>query len=259
MFIMCSIHTALITAVGLVGVFFNIRMLSSCYRSKTKYTFLQTIWPLVICLVVYQVSILSMNTVAAWKGLHVQHGECCSALYVLVSTFLTFFAGGNLMVILAIESRNAMACHTQELFPTCKFFATAVLSLAFAVSVIIRCSCCRPDFALHLIAISTIVVVTIVVLLLVACGSCLQPKPPLPKTSLPNRCKKNNGTTLFITLFLLCIVVAVTQILSPHAFQPILYLLIMNATAGIALPLAFNDLIYLRSEVENEMKIVVII
>lgn len=249
-----------------MGVFFNLRMLLSCYKNKTKYTSLRKIWTLAICLIVYQVSILAMNTVGAWKELEVkQHEGHCSAIYLLVSTFMTFFVGGNLMVIVAIESRDPMANRNRELFPTCELLTTALLSLGISLFVMIRWySSCHQDFAFHLMVFSVIVAITIIVFLLfVASGSCLQldhttPKPQKLKTSLPNLCTKSKGSLIFVALFLMCIGAAVTQYSSPQAFQPVLYLLIMNATVGIALPLAFNDLIYSSSEVENETKIAVI-
>ncbi|KAL9983579.1 hypothetical protein ACROYT_G005774, partial [Oculina patagonica] len=263
LFAMSSMYIPLITAFGLVGVFFNLQMLLTCFRNKTKYTFLQNIWAFVICQFVYHVSVLVMNTVDAWTKLDVQQGEYCSTIYLLISTFMTFFAGGNLMAILVIESRNTMPYQSRELFPTCGLFTTAALALGFAVSVILRYACFCEQFVFHVMVISVIIVVTIVVLLLVASGSTLQvdnttPKRSMPKTSLPIRFKKNKGIVLFIALFLICIGVSVTQSsVSPQAFHAAFYLLIMNAAVGIALPLTFKDFVDSSSELENEISLFV--
>lgn len=265
---MSSIYIPLITALGLVGFFFNLRMLLSCFKNKTKYTFLQNIWPVVICQTVYHVTVLVMNTVDAWTRLDVQREDYCSVVYVLVSTVMTFFVGGNLMVILAMESHNNSVDQSRESLPTCTLFKTAVLALGFTVAVILRCYICfHQQLTFYVMNIGVIVVVTIVVLLLVACGSSMSSldldritaKLPMPKTSWLIRCKKNKGIVLFVALFLMCTGLAVTQLFSTQAFQAFSYLLIMNAVVGIALPVIFGDFIVSSSELENKMKTVVII
>lgn len=264
---MASSYVPLITGVGLVGVFFNSRMLLSCLKNKAKYTFLQNIWPVVICQTVYHVTVLAMNTVDAWRKLDVQRVEYCSVVYVLVSTVITFFVGGNLMAILAMESRNTLASvdQSREPFSTCTLFRTAVLALGFSVTVILRCYICfDQQLAFYVMNISVIVVVTIIVLLLVACGSSvpsldldrIAPNHPMPRTSLLTRCRNNKGTVLFVALFLMCIGLAMTQLFSTQAFQAFSYLLIMNTVVGIALPVTFGDFIILSSKLENEMKTV---
>lgn len=262
---MGSIYVSLITVLGLVGVFFNLRMLLSCLRNKTKYAFLHNIWPAVICQTVYHVTVLTMNTVDAWKRPDVQRVEYCSVIYALVSTLMTFFVGGNLMVILAMESRNNLQSvdQSQEPFSTCTLSRTAVLALGFCVAVILRYYICfHQQLAFYVTNISLIVVVTIIVLLLVAYGSSMPsldldritPNRLLLRMSLLTRCKKNKGTMLFVTLFLVCTGLLVTQLFSTQAFQAFSYLLIMNAVVGIALPVAFGDFFVLSSKLENAMK-----
>ena len=260
----------LITGLGLVGVFFNLRMLLSCLRNRTKYTFLQNIWPVVICQTVYHVTVITMNTVDAWERPDVQRGEYCSVIYALVSTLMTFFIGGNLMAVLAMESRNNLESvdQSREPFSTCTLFRTVVLALGFCVAVILRCYVCfHQQLTFYAMNISVIVVVTIIVLLLVAYGSSvpsldlarITPNRPMLRTSLLTRCKKNKGTVLFVALFLMCTGLVVSQLFSTQAFQAFSYLLIMNAVVGIALPVAFDDFIVLSSKLENEMKIEVFI
>ena len=267
---MGSIYAPLITSLALVGVFFNLRMLLSCLKNKTKYTFLQNVWPVVICQAVYHVTVLTMNTVDAWKRPDLQREEYCSVVYALVCTLMTFFVGGNLMAILAMESRNSLELvdQSREPFSTCALFRTVVLALGFSVAVILRCySCCHQHLAFHVMNISMIVVVNVIVLLLVAYGTRIPsldldritPNSPIPRTSLLTRCKKNKGTVLFVALFLVCTGLFVTQLFTTQAFQVFSYLLIMNAVVGIALPVAFGDFIVLSSELENEMKSVVFI
>lgn len=254
----------------MLGVFFNLRMLLSSLKNKTKYTFLQNIWPVVICQTFYHVTVLTVNTVDAWTRLDVQRLEYCSVVYVLVSTVMTFFVSGNLMAILATESRNTLESVNQsrEPFFTRTLFRTAVLALGFSVVVFLRCYICfDQQLAFYVMNISVMVLVTIIVLLLVACGSTMPSldldriarNRPMPRTSLLTRCKKNKGTVLFVALFLMCTGLAVTQLFSTQTFQARSYLLIMNAVVGIALPVAFNDFFVLSSELENEIKNVVFI
>lgn len=262
---MGSIYVPLITSLGLVGVFFNLRMLLSCLRNKTKYTFLQNIWPVVIWQTVYHATVITMNTVDAWMSPKLQRVEYCSVIYALVSTLMTFFVGGNLMAILAMESRNSLGSvdQSREPFSTFTLFRTALLALGFTIAVILRFYICfHQHLAFYVMNISVIVVVTMIVLLLVAYGSSvpsldldrITPNRPMLRTSLLTRCKKNKGNVLFVTLFLMCTGLVVTQLFSTQAFQAFSYMLIVNAVVGIALPVAFGDFIVLSSELENEMK-----
>ena len=263
---MGSIYVPLITSLGLVGVFFNLRMLLSCLKNKTKYTFLQNIWPVVVCQTVYHVTVLTMNTVDAWKSPDVRRVEYCSVIYALVSTLMTFFVGGNLMAILAMESRNSLGSvdQSRDPFSTCTLFRTAVLALGFSIAVIARCYLCfHPQLAFYVINISVIIVLTVIVLLLVAYGSSVPSVDPdritpnrlmMRRTSLLTRCNNNKGTVLFVALFSMCTGLVVAQFFSTQAFQAFSYLLIMNAVVGVALPVAFGDFIVLSSELENEMK-----
>ena len=241
-------------------------MLLSCLKKKAKYTFLQNIWPIVTCQTSYHVTVLIMNTVDAWTRLDERRAECCSVIYVLVSTALAFFVGGNFMAILAMESRNTLGSvdQTREPFPTCALFRTAVLALGLSVAVIVRYYICfHQHLAFYLTNISVMVVVTIIVLLLVACGSSMSSlnldriaaKLPLPRTSFLTRCKTNKGIVLFVALFLMCTGLAVAQIFSMQDFEAFSYLLIMNAVVGIALPVMLGDFINSTSELENEIKL----
>lgn len=264
---MSPIHFTLITALGLVGIFFNLRVLLSCLKNKAKYTFLRNTWPVVICQTGYHVTLLIMNTVDAWTRLDEQRVLYCSVVYVLVSTVMTFFVGGYLMAILAMESRNTLGSvdQSRDPFSTCTLFRTVVLALGLCV---LRCFICfHQQLAFYVMNISAIVVVTIIVLLLVVCGSSVSsfnldhiaPKLPMPGTPFLTRCKKNKGIVLFVVLFLICTGVAVTHAFSTLAFQAFSYLLIMNAVVGIALPVTFGDFIDSSSELEDEMKTVVYI
>lgn len=253
----------LITAVAFAGVLFNFKMLFSCVKNKTKYRFLQDNWTVLVCQAVYQVFVLVVNSVNAWTEPDVQHEEHhCSAVYSSVASFMAFFVSGSLMS-LAVECRSG-ACQELELFGTCALSTTAVLALGFTVSVMIRwLSCFCEDFSFYLMAINLIIAMMIVVVLRVAFGSCVEldtttPKLSMPKTSLMHLCKKSKGTVLFVALFLMCIGVMVTQLVSPQAFQKVLYLVIVNVAVGIALPLTFNDLIGSSIEMEKETRVVVI-
>ena len=178
---------------------------------------------------------------------------------------MTFFVGGNMMAILVMESRNPVTYQRrEEFFPTCELFTTAALTLGFTVCVVLRCYVCfREQFIFHVTVIGMIVVVTIVILLLVASGLSLQlnnittTTNPLTKakTFLPSRGKKNKGIVLFVALFLICIGVSVAQAMLPQAFHVGSYLLIMNATVGIALPFTFNDFVDSSREQENDMNL----
>ena len=62
-----------IVALGLLGLFFNIRMLSGCLRKENRY-----LTPWVICQFVFQVTILVAVTVDAWnKHVDENYEYCC--------------------------------------------------------------------------------------------------------------------------------------------------------------------------------------
>ena len=222
MFTMDMIYISLITALGLVGVvLLNLKILLTSFKSKTTYTFLRNIRSWVICQFAYHVSVLLMNTVDAWTRLNVPQ-EYCSTIYLLISTFMTFFVGGNMMAILVMESRNPVAYQIRgDFFPTRKLFvAISALAIGLTAFIMLRYyACFRQHFTFHvMVVISIIIVVTIVILLLVASDSSLQvdnispaklptkslTKPLMkPKISLPSFCGKDKGIALFVVLLLM--------------------------------------------------------
>ena len=250
---MGSIYAQIITSLGLVGVFFNVRMLLVCMKNKPKYTFLQNVWSVVICQTVYHVTVLTMNIRDAWKMPDVQREEYCSVVYVLVCTLITFFIGGNLMAILAMESRDSLKSvdQSREPFSTCALFRTVALALGFSVAVILRCySCFHQQLAFHVMNIT--VVVNVIVQLLVGYGAGM---PSLnldritaslliPRTSFLTHCKRNKGTVLFAALFLMCTGLFVTQLFSTQAFQMFPYFLILMLSLESLFPLRLVTLLF---------------
>ena len=104
-FTMGLIYTLLMAALGLTGITFNLRMLRSRFKDKTKYTFLQKCRTLAVCQCACQVIILLADAVESWKGLETEPRESCNVLRVLSSSML-FFQACNLMAILSFILTN---------------------------------------------------------------------------------------------------------------------------------------------------------
>ena len=118
----------------MVGVFFNLRMLRSCFKDKTKNTFLQKCRTLTVCQCACQVTILVADAVESWIGLETQPRESCNVFRVLSSSTL-FLQGCNLVAILMIHFDQPTSHGTRELCSKLK--VSAAWSLGFIGSAMI--------------------------------------------------------------------------------------------------------------------------
>ena len=81
-------------ALDLTGIIFNLRMLRSCFKDKTKYTFLQKCRTLAICQCACKVVTLVADAAESWKGLETESRETCNVLSIKSSIkFYAFFPG----------------------------------------------------------------------------------------------------------------------------------------------------------------------
>ena len=79
---MTLLITLLMATLDLAGFIFDLRMLRSCFKDKTKYTFLQKCRTLAICQCACQVIILLADAVEWWKGLETEPRESCNVFRV---------------------------------------------------------------------------------------------------------------------------------------------------------------------------------
>ena len=102
----------LLAAVDLAGVFFNIRMLRTCFKDKTKNTFLQRSRMVAIWQVACQATILGMDAVELWNGLDVQPRDSCNVFRVslgIIGSVITWWYSCGSQEILSQKAVKVMA------------------------------------------------------------------------------------------------------------------------------------------------------
>ena len=262
---MSFIYTQLMVALDLAGFIFNLRMLRSYFKDKTKYTFLQKCRILAICQCACQVIILFADAVASWKGLATEPRQSCNVLRVLSSSTL-FFQACNLMAILITYFDQPTAHETSELSSKLKILAA--LSLGFTgLAIIWYYSCFSQEFLFQMaLRVIFVVSVALVVLLLAwdarnnvqdQVDDDTQQVSVKTCSLLWKLLKENRRPVLFITLLLVCLLVLLSW--SPRsaeneARKDILYSVITRFVVGIVLPVTFTDLIELSKQEEKESK-----
>ena len=264
------IYALVMAALDLAGIVFNIRMLQSCFKDKTKYTFLQKCRTLTICQCACQGIILVADAVESWKGFEIQPREACNVFIILMCSTL-FFQVCNLLAILVIYFDHPVGQGNLEL--SSKLKISAALSLGFIGCVVIWwCSCFSQDFFSQMaITVLFVVAVAFVVLLFPADARKIIQDPlddaATPETSTKTYsllCKvyKEQRQVFFIILLLVCLVVIISG--SPHSAETegfkemFFYSIVTRFVVGIILPVTFSDLIELSQKEENGMKIEVI-
>ena len=237
---------------SLVGLCLNLRMLLSSFRGKPRLSqFLQARDSFVVSQFVAQVTLLVVNSVEAWSELDVvtiRHNGSCFAFYNVVSTFAIFFSGGNLLAMVAFYSSYTRSYQYQELLA--KYLPLAAPALGFLGSGIIWWfSCFSQEFASEVIVTAFILAATIAVLFIAWRTRRYHKTPESTKTVLFE-------TVLLVLVFLMCVGVMTIRISrlplcmagdQARVHEKLSYLLIMNYSVGIAIPLTvtdMNDMIY---------------
>ena len=261
---MSLIYTLLMAALDLAGITFNLRMLRSCFKDKTKYTFLQKCRTLAICQCACQVIILLVDAAESWKGLETEPRESCNVIRVTSSSML-FFQACNLMAILIIYFNQPTAHGASEM--CCKLKISAALFLGFTGSAMIWWYTCSSQEFLFQMVLRVFVTSVEFVILLFAWDARnnihVQTEVDTQHASIKTCslvwkvCKENCRPVLFITLLLVCLLVMLSwspRSAESEARQDVLYLVITRIVVGIVLPVTFTDLIELRKQEENGLK-----
>ena len=129
------VYLLLLAALDVIGVFFNIQLLLSCFRDKTKHKFLHNYRPLMICQVVYQVTILATNTVESWRRTFANDHEESYPVLIGLSYSADIFLAFNLAAIWVSESCHAVVHKSRQVSP--RLLVSAAVSLGFINSAII--------------------------------------------------------------------------------------------------------------------------
>ena len=274
-----SLILLLMAVLDLAGVFFNIRMLRSCFKDTTKYTILQKCKTISICQCACQVIILVTGAVESWTGFHDQFRESC-IVFKLLWISVMFLQACNITAILIIDSDHSLVCRNRDVSSKLKMAAT--LFWGFVGSTMIWWYSCFPQefiSPMTFIVIQLILLVMFVVLLLAA-GSRNNIHDQLNNTNTDTLinsslvwkfCKENKRPVFFITLLLICLVVILSglyrtvhpseSLLSQdfeqtRVFKEALHSFIPMFVDGIVLPVTFSDWIDSSDQEGNEMKLI---
>ena len=95
----------MIVVLDLAGLFFGVRMLQSCFQDKEKFPFLQKYRLPVLCQFVFQVAIMTENTVEAWSVLSHEYQEttCCLLNFLTISVNLLLICNAIAMIVIHFE------------------------------------------------------------------------------------------------------------------------------------------------------------
>lgn len=253
---MILIQFILMSSLDLPGFFFNMRMLWSCLKDKTKHKFLKRYRALYVCQCVCQLTILAMVSTDSWRGYH----DVLSLLFISV----IFFQACNLTAILTVYNGRPMALGNRELSTKLKLFASLFLLLTGAVVIWWYSSFPQEfNFRVSVKIVFFVSMVFLVVLFVPASriiihneykGAVTQPEI---ETKTCNIFKENERSVMFITLLILCLLVIV-QGIRPLSFsqdfektevlEEVLDSLITRFVFGIVLPVVFTDMIDFSSE-----------
>ena len=281
---MTLLHLLSIVVLDLAAVYFNVRMVLSCFKDKTKYKFLQRGRILVICQFACNVTIIVTDARESWTGFNIEPSESCDVFRVLFLSVM-FFQVCNLTAIL-IHFEHYVAYGTQR-----ELSSAVALTFGLLGSGMIWWYNCFYEGYLSQVAHQVVFVATMSFILFVILllqlvvalsvnnsNNSEDSDPGLITTThselsftktyylLWNVCKDNKKPLFFTALLLASLVVilrgeplgyiqdyeqtrSVLEEISSHS-------VILRFAVGIVLPVSLNDLICARLK-ENEMKIIV--
>ena len=254
-----------LAAVDLVGVFFNTRMLLTCFKEKTKRTFLQRSRMLAIWQVACQGTILVLDAAESWNGFDVQPRESCNVFRVL-SISVMLIEACNITVIMIIYFDHYMAYQDQEILSS-RFKITVAASLGIMGSIMIWWYSCESQEILSQMAVRMMCVasvVFVVYLLDTALRNNIHDLPEGITTEASTKTcpllwtvlKEDKKPISFIALLLMGFVVGLSPVpyLTLH-FKEILWFLIIRFAVGIILPLNVCEIINSSYEERNNRNV----
>ena len=248
-------------AVDLAGVFFNLRMLQSCFKDKTKNTFVQRSRMLAIFQVICQATILVMDAEESWNGFDVQPRESCNVFRVM-SIIMMVIQACNTTVIMIIYFDHYMGYQYQGCRSS-KVKITVAVFFGIIGSIIIWWYSCGSQQIISLKAVKVMCVVSVVFVafvLVTTVGNIHDFPEGMSTEASTKTCpllwavlKEDKTPVSFMTLLLLSFVLILTDVprLSFH-FKELLWLLIIRFAVGIILPSNVCDIINSSYEERNK-------
>ena len=266
----------LLMAFHLIGVLFNIRLLASCFKDKTKYTILQKCRPAMIFQCILQLILLALNAYQVTKAFsdH-QEKEWCGTNGVF-TTPVAFFLIYNLLAILAIEDPSIVGLK-RKLSPIQAMsaaFITGIISCGILLwaGFFSTAELCTS----HLASIAACWLM-IGILLVLAWKICMHVDQDAAKTTSRetspelNFQSKHKATVFLAALVVVCILFAILKLVETvvislqqrvdfqnwtdiQFFQKLVSVNVIWLAVGIALPVCFQQLIDYSADAYELMK-----
>ena len=265
-----------LTLLKLTAVVFNLRMLLSCFKDKTKYPFLQRGRMFFICQWICQVTILVADAVESWKGFGSQLKESCNIFRVL-SLSMMFFQAYNLMAIVMIFSESQVKRKNREFSTKLKISAVLVLGLTGSAT-ISWYNCFSPQNLSRMFLKAILFASAIFVILIVSVAARnisiedTQTDETQPEASVWKIFPKKRYLFL-VTLLIMCLIIILGW--EPHSessrnsYKPedleevivlkeVAYSVVETFFVGIVLPVILTNLIDSNYEEKDEIKTILI-
>ena len=260
----------------LTAVVFNLRMLLSCFKDKTKYPFLQRGRMFFICQWICQVTILVADAVESWKGFGSQLKESCNIFRVL-SLSLMFFQAYNLMAIVIILSESQVKGENREFSTKLKISAVLVLGLTGSAT-ISWYNCFSPQNLSRMFLKAILFASAIFVILIVSAAArniSIEDTPTdetQPEASVWKIFPKKRYLFL-VTLLIMCLIIILSwephsessrNSYKPEDFEEVIvlkevaYSVVETFFVGIVLPVILTNLIDSNYEEKDEIKTIII-
>ena len=252
----------------LAAVAFNLRMLLSCFKDKTKYPFLQRGRMFFICQWICQVTILVADAVESWKGFGSQLKESCNIFRVL-SLSLMFFQAYNLMAIVIILSESQVKRENREFSTKLKISAVLVLGLTGSATILwYNCFSSQNLSRMTTKAIFLASVIFIVLIVSVVARNIsiqdTQTDETQPEASVWKIFPKKRYV-FSVTLFIMCLIIILSQERhfesSPNnckAEDFVEVKVVETFFVGIVLPVIITDLIDSNYDRKDEIRTILI-
>ena len=260
----------------LAAVAFNLRMLLSCFKDKTKYPFLQRGRMFFICQWICQVTILVADAVESWKGFGSQLKESCNIFRVL-SLSLMFFQAYNLMAIVIILSESQVKGENRE-FST-KLKISAVLVLGLTGSATISWYNCFSSQNLSRMTTKAIFLASVIFFVLIV--SVVARNISIQDTQTDETQPEASVLKIFpkkryvfsVTLFIMCLIIILSQerhsesspsnckaeeFVEVNVFKKVVYSVVETFFVGIVLPVIITDLIDSNYDRKDEIRTILL-
>ena len=250
----------LLVVLDLAGLYFNVQMLRVCFKSAWKpRVFHQKNRPLVINQFLYQMTILTMNSIQVLDALDVQQAEqvrrMCSFFQILSVcvniTLVLNFITAILIIGLCHHMLNHLSPVLLMLSPVCfGFFGSACFWW---------CSCFLHGFEYEILAVIFSFVLLLFLLVNLIGHRLLKPSENERSKSLWGTFKEKKFKNLFLLTVWVVICCGAPVIIQVHAntisswplFDTMLTL-VMNAIVGVIFPLVLIHLFHLIDD-ENQV------